>query len=188
MAVQVNPPPTLRIPKAFLNDPEIKAFIKQQNAIIFQLYRRSGGTTDVLFNITVEIVENSEAIEVNAANIATNAGNISTNEGNITTNTENITTNADDIDALEAIQFDLVETGTSLTTGPFRIIDCNNTSKIEITLDPSASPKDEVHIARSGARVDIIGTVNGKTNITLNVKGFSVHLIKQITGSGWLQI
>ena len=36
--------------------------------------------------------------------------------------------------------------------------------------------------------VDIIGTVNGKTNITLNVKGYSVHLIKQITGSGWLQI
>lgn len=90
------------------------------------------------------------------------------------------------VDALEYKVFSFVEATTSITTGPFEIIDCSNASKIEVTLDPDALDLDEVHIARSNARVDIVGTVNGKTNITLNVKGFSVHLIKNPTG--WLQI
>jgi len=51
MAVNVNPPPGLRIPKAFLNDPETREYISQLNTIIFQLYRRSGGVNDVISEI-----------------------------------------------------------------------------------------------------------------------------------------
>lgn len=47
MAIKVNPPPLLRIPKAFLNDPETRAFIEQQNTIIFQLWNRVGGNVDL---------------------------------------------------------------------------------------------------------------------------------------------
>jgi hypothetical protein len=43
---QVNPPPLLRIPKAFLADREVRSFIEQQNTIIFQLYQKLGGNTD----------------------------------------------------------------------------------------------------------------------------------------------
>jgi hypothetical protein len=46
MAVSVNPPPQLKIPKAFLQDREVRAFIQQQNTILFQLYNRSGGSND----------------------------------------------------------------------------------------------------------------------------------------------
>jgi hypothetical protein len=46
MAVSVNPPPQLKIPKAFLEDREVRAFIQQQNTILFQLYNRSGGSND----------------------------------------------------------------------------------------------------------------------------------------------
>ena len=46
MASQVNPPPFLRIPKAFLEDREVRAFIEQQNTIIFQLFNRTGGDND----------------------------------------------------------------------------------------------------------------------------------------------
>ena len=46
MANPVNPPPFLRIPKAFLNDREVRAFVEQQNTIIFQLYQKLGGNSD----------------------------------------------------------------------------------------------------------------------------------------------
>ena len=55
MAVTVNPPPQLKIPRAFLKDPEVREFIKQQNTIIFQLYQRSGGATDTIEIITEDI-------------------------------------------------------------------------------------------------------------------------------------
>jgi len=46
MANQVNPPPQLKIPKAFLEDREVRAFVEQQNIILFQLYRKLGGVND----------------------------------------------------------------------------------------------------------------------------------------------
>lgn len=106
----------------------------------------------------------------------------------LTSTSSRVSRNAARINSLELKQFELIETSIALTTSPFQIIDCINTAKVEITLDTNAVGADEVHIARSNAVVDIIGIVNGKTNITLNVKNFSVHLIKQITGNGWLQI
>jgi hypothetical protein len=51
MAVSVNPPPQLKIPKAFLEDREVRAFIQQQNTILFQLYNRSGGNNDAVSNL-----------------------------------------------------------------------------------------------------------------------------------------
>jgi hypothetical protein len=51
MANPVNPPPQLRIPMAFLKDPEVAAFVEQQNIILFQLYRKLGGVNDPISNI-----------------------------------------------------------------------------------------------------------------------------------------
>jgi hypothetical protein len=50
MSVQVNPPPILKIPSRFLNDPEVRAFFEQQRQILFQLWNRTGGGTD---NVTL---------------------------------------------------------------------------------------------------------------------------------------
>ncbi len=51
MTNHVNPPPGLRIPKAFLNDPETREYINQLNTIIFQLYRKTGGVNDPIEQI-----------------------------------------------------------------------------------------------------------------------------------------
>jgi hypothetical protein len=51
MASQVNPPPFLRIPKAFLQDREVRAFIEQQNTVIFQLYQKLGGASDPISDL-----------------------------------------------------------------------------------------------------------------------------------------
>lgn len=51
MAIDVNPPPQLRIPKAFLQDREVRAFIEQQNVILFQLWNRTGGVNDFISEV-----------------------------------------------------------------------------------------------------------------------------------------
>lgn len=51
MTVNVNPPPQLRIPKAFLADREVREFVNQQNIILFQLWRKTGGNSDPISNI-----------------------------------------------------------------------------------------------------------------------------------------
>lgn len=51
MANNVNPPPLLRIPRAFLQDREVRAFVEQQNTIIFQLWNKTGGNNDPISEI-----------------------------------------------------------------------------------------------------------------------------------------
>lgn len=51
MANPVNPPPFLRIPKAFLQDKEVRAFVEQQNTVLFQLYQKLGGNTDPIADL-----------------------------------------------------------------------------------------------------------------------------------------
>lgn len=48
MAVDVNPPPQLRIPEAFRADPELRAWYEQQQVILFQLWNRTGGDNDLV--------------------------------------------------------------------------------------------------------------------------------------------
>jgi len=52
MATNVNPPPFLKIPKAFLQDREIRAFVEQQNTIMFQLWQKLGGNNDPISNLS----------------------------------------------------------------------------------------------------------------------------------------
>lgn len=62
MANPVNPPPFLRVPKAFLKDPEVRTFIEQQNTMLFQLYRKLGGTNDPISEIGNEGTTSFSAI------------------------------------------------------------------------------------------------------------------------------
>jgi len=48
MSVKVNPPPQIRIPDKFFSDPEIRNFFEQQQQILFQLWNRTGGSTDLI--------------------------------------------------------------------------------------------------------------------------------------------
>ena len=48
MSRQVNPPPQLQIPTQFRGDREAVAFFDQQRTILFQLWQRTGGSTDII--------------------------------------------------------------------------------------------------------------------------------------------
>jgi hypothetical protein len=88
MAIQVNPPPLLTIPRKFLEDREVRAFIEQQNTIIFQLWNRTGANVDFVSEGAEGVAENAAAIIVNSTNIATNADAINDNTDLINDNTD----------------------------------------------------------------------------------------------------
>lgn len=51
MSVKVNPPPFLRLPPEFLRDRFTRAFVEQQNTILFQLWERMGGNNDIVSDV-----------------------------------------------------------------------------------------------------------------------------------------
>ena len=158
MAVNVNPPPQLKIPQAFLKDREVRAFIEQQNTIIFQLYKRTGG--------------NDDYIEDSQQNISSSSSRISRNSGKI--------------NSLELKEFEIVNTTVDVVAEEFQIIICKNSLPITVTLDPQATENDEVHIKRRGESIEVIGSIDGFTNKTLNVINYSMHLIYD--GTDWSEI
>ena len=90
--------------------------------------------------------------------------------------------------ALEYRVYKNISTATSLTTEQFQIILCKNTTPINITLKSSPLDGDEVSIIRTNAIVRVIGPVNNKTNLTLNVKGSGPKLVYDAVDLTWWRI
>tara|TARA_R110000796_G_scaffold121019_4_gene235156 strand:- start:180 stop:656 length:477 start_codon:yes stop_codon:yes gene_type:complete len=158
MAVNVNPPPQLQIPPTLLKDRFTADYLRQINTILFQLWQRTGGTTDA--------IEGSQK--------------------NITSSSSRVSRNAARINSLEIKEFEIVNTNTDITTQEFQIVICKNTSSINITLDPQAIENDEVHIKRRDAEIIVIGSIDGFTNKTINVLNYSMHLVYD--GVDWSEI
>ncbi len=158
MSVNVNPPPQLRIPDKFFEDPEIRTFFEQQQQILFQLWNRTGGKSD----------------------------SISASEEELTSTGSRVARNAARINALEKVDFDIEIITTDFTTSRNQVIICKNTSPINITLDSNALEEDELHIKRTNAVVNVLGDVDGETFTTINVKYYSMHLV--FDGENWNQI
>lgn len=158
MAVNVNPPPQLQIPEQFRRDALTRNFFEQTNTILFQLWQRTGGTSDEIDNSQQNIIGASSRVSRNAARI----------------------------NSLELKEFEIINTLVDLTAEEFQIIICKNVSDITITLDPQAIENDEVHIKRRGGTVNVIGSIDGFTNKVINVLNYSMHLV--FDGTDWSEI
>lgn len=65
MAIAVNPPPQLRMPKQFFDNPDLRGYFERQETILFQLYNRTGGNNDLvnsLEQITVHETNDSDLV------------------------------------------------------------------------------------------------------------------------------
>lgn len=51
MNIKVNPPPQVRMPEKFFNDPDVRSFFERQSEILFQLWNRTGGSYDIIGNL-----------------------------------------------------------------------------------------------------------------------------------------
>ncbi len=87
---------------------------------------------------------------------------------------------------LEYRVYEIVNTTASIDSEPFTTIICKNTLPIDITLDTDAKENDEVNIKRRGATVNVIGQIDGSTNMTLNIKNYSMKLV--FDGTEWSEI
>lgn len=90
--------------------------------------------------------------------------------------------------ALEYRVYENISTTTSLTTEEFQIILCKNTSPIEITLKTDPIDGDEISVIRTNATVKVIGTINKKTNLTLNIKGSGPKFVYDADSLTWWKI
>lgn len=158
MAVQVNPPPHLKIPRKFLQDDEVLPYLRNIEVILFQLWNRTGGDNDSVDDGQQEQTASSSRVSRNAAQIG----------------------------ALELKEFEVINTTVDLTTSLNQIIICRNTLPIEITLNTQAIEGDEIHIKRRNASIDVIGSIDGFTNKTINVLNYSMHLV--FDGIDWSEI
>jgi len=128
--------------------------------------------TDEIDNLEITVNENTEAIESLSERVEVLEGEIDGIKSRL--------------EVLEGNVFEVINTDTSLTAEAFKVYNCTNTSRIDITLNASPSLNDMVHIKRSAGIVRVIGGVDGKTNKTINVKGYSMLLI--FNGTDWSQI
>tara|TARA_R110002096_G_scaffold66306_1_gene161348 strand:- start:10771 stop:11247 length:477 start_codon:yes stop_codon:yes gene_type:complete len=158
MAVNVNPPPQLDIPRDFIGDISKRNYFEQIETILFQLWQRTGGTTDEIDNSKQNISSSSSRVSRNAARI----------------------------NSLELKEFEIVSTVTDLLAEEFQIIICKNVAAISVTLDPQAIENDEVHIKRRGGTVNVIGSIDGFTDKVINVLNYSMHLV--FDGTDWSEI
>jgi hypothetical protein len=90
--------------------------------------------------------------------------------------------------ALEYRVYKNVSTTISLTTEEFQIILCKNTSPIEITLKTDPIDGDEISVIRANGSVKVIGTINGKVNLTLNIKGSGPKFVYDAAALTWWKI
>lgn len=72
MGISVNPPPQARIPNKILNDEELRPFFVEQQETLYKLWLRSGGGTDQVSVIVIDldtVNDRLDAIELRLAAI-----------------------------------------------------------------------------------------------------------------------
>ena len=67
MSTKVNAPPQLKMPDKFFNDPEVRSYFERQNTILFQLWKRTGGSNDAVAGKQVVIIVGATTVLDNTA-------------------------------------------------------------------------------------------------------------------------
>jgi hypothetical protein len=67
MSVKVNPPPEVKIPDKFFNDPDLRTFFEQLKTILFQMWQRTGGPVDSVAGKQVAILVGTDTVLNNTA-------------------------------------------------------------------------------------------------------------------------
>jgi len=182
MAINVNPPPQLRIPKQFLDDPEAREYFKQANTILFQLWQRTGGNNDSISNSEQALTSTGSRVSRNAARIYSleSAGD----EPDV--NNQKINKNSARINNLESLIHEEKElTAATGTTSGNQIWTCNNAVAAVLTLNTAPADGEDVHITRKDAPLTVSGAISGSTSINFLMKGDSAHLRYSEFNSEW---
>lgn len=150
-------PFVIQWPRAWTDDPEIGPVVHYLNRFLHDLFIRSGGGDD--------LIEEAEKLLVGV-------------DSRVSKNTAII----DYLSNREKI----VVTTAGLTAYRFDTIICNNTSSINITLDPNAKKGDVINVKRQNAEVIVLGDIDGDTDMVINVQYYSAKLV--FNGTDWSRV
>jgi hypothetical protein len=75
---KANPPPFLKLPKKFAEDRELRKYFQNKDFIIFQLWKKLGGGTDLVAESNQFVTTNQA--ELNAINQRLGSGNALTSD------------------------------------------------------------------------------------------------------------
>lgn len=115
MAVNVNSPSSLKIPRKFFSEPELRAWAEQLQTILFQLSNRTGGYTDDISDLIVdnqEIIARLDAVEAQISEINISISDI---EAAITTIQSDITALQEAVEAITRNNEVLVKSSSDLS-------------------------------------------------------------------------
>lgn len=90
------------------------------------------------------------------------------------------------INELEKRRLVIVKTTTDIIAKPYEQIVCNNTSSIDVTLDLNPRINDLINIKRKNRVVNVIGLIDGFTNIRINRKRYNMKLLYD--GDEWIEV
>lgn len=90
------------------------------------------------------------------------------------------------VEALEYRVFEVIETTVNTTIDQFKTLICKNNTPINVTLKPDALLGDEVNIKRTKGVVNVIGVIDGITNVKINRVNYSMKLV--FNGTDWSEI
>lgn len=147
MAINVNPPPQIKLPPELAKDAATRTYFQHLDRMLLQLWKRTGGSED--------LIDESEQV--------------------LTSTGSRVSRNSAKIDALEDLRFRVVEVTADYSAAPFEIVICNNIVPITVTLEPNAVIDDKIHVKRkpAAALVTVSGAIDGEIERTINVPNWS---------------
>ena len=206
MAIDVNPPPQLRLPKAFRNDAEIRTFFDYQQRMLTQLWLRVGGPTDAIAELQagelyepgiqtsnadelIEGLEVSQEMQV-VQDLLERVEELEAAGETISSLQEQIEDLESRIDAPvimpDGMELITIAAGdTAFTTTGNQLIICNNTGALTITLNTLPDDGEQITVIRRDAAVSLVGTLNGSTPTSIPSKYDILDVYHTLAAGEW---
>ena len=172
-------PFVIPIPRAILEDKELRFYHEYLNKFLHDLWVRTGGGNDNIRDEGVKELYPWQALtDEEPESVAGIYGRVVQSEESDLSNlysTNNFPT-----------EKEIVSISGNYTTTGDQIIICTNTSSITVTLNPTPQDGEEVHIKRQNTGTVVIsGDIDGQTSITPTIRYDSPHLVYTIDADEW---
>lgn len=162
MGVAANPPPQSRLPEKLLQDDELRQFFSTMQEDMYRLWLRSGGGTDQVSDITIDLDEVNDRLDAIEIRLNLVEARVSYLEGT------------------------MVVTAVNVTVSGNTTIIC--TSALTVTLASAPLDKDLVKVKQTNGNVTINGNgnnIDGDSSVIMRRNFTGLDLVFSSTADAW---
>ncbi|MEE8289575.1 MAG: hypothetical protein V3R25_09200 [Nitrosomonadaceae bacterium] len=178
-----------RIPRKFLEDPELRPWFEYLNRFLHDLWQRSGGGDDAIDALEVgELYE--PGIQTNNSDELIDELETSQEMALILDLNERVEELENDVHIIPATEFtrEIVVLGAAVTvftsTGTQTII-CNNTGTLTLTLNLTPDDGEDLNIKRRDAAVSVVGSIDGADPTAILSQFDNMHAVFTLGAAEW---